>query len=342
MRGPGKRAGSIPESRPGPALTQQGAVARPACGTETSRVHEWERTVEDVPADVRRVMAKVRVRRSTPGVRAHTQSSNPARLRIRPASTIEPMLPEDERRQYAARQYESLREEIAQARDAQHSILQWNQAVAGTLFAAALVAGTSHLAHSVIAAQFIFGLVLPAVLLGGALAWSGEMIRMERAGVFLRFFERTTWASDGDDGIANTSLFMWENFLWSPPATFVAAGYRKQNVGYVGVAVYFSVMYLGSLIAFCTISLLWLSLATCVALVILGLSVTAPPAIQLFTLGGSALSLSDNDLTKWIKQLEESKGLLAQSGSLTRIGKSARHLVIIIRRRRDASHDDIL
>lgn len=241
------------------------------------------------------------------------------------------MLPEDERRQYAARQYESLREEIAQAREAQHSILQWNQAVAGTLFAAALVAGTSHLAHSVIAAQFIFGLVLPAVLLGGVLAWSGEMIRMERAGVFLRSFERATWGNDGRNGIANTSLFIWENFLWSPPVTFAAAGYRKQNVGYAGVAVYFSVMYLGSLIAFCTISLLWLSLGTCIALVILGASVTIPPAIQLFTLGGSAPALDDNDLTEWMRRLEENKGLLAQSGTLLSIAKSGKRLAAIMR-----------
>ena len=46
------------------ARTPDGAVACPACGTETARVHEYrERMVADVPAGGRRVLVKVRVRR---------------------------------------------------------------------------------------------------------------------------------------------------------------------------------------------------------------------------------------------------------------------------------------
>jgi transposase len=46
------------------ARTPDGAVACPGCGTETARVHEYrERTVADVPADGRRVLVTVRVRR---------------------------------------------------------------------------------------------------------------------------------------------------------------------------------------------------------------------------------------------------------------------------------------
>jgi transposase len=46
------------------ARTREGAVACPGCGTETARVHEYrERTVADVPADGRRVLVKVRIRR---------------------------------------------------------------------------------------------------------------------------------------------------------------------------------------------------------------------------------------------------------------------------------------
>ena len=46
------------------ARTRDGAVTCPGCGTETARVHEYrERTVADVPADGRRVVVKVRVRR---------------------------------------------------------------------------------------------------------------------------------------------------------------------------------------------------------------------------------------------------------------------------------------
>jgi hypothetical protein len=230
------------------------------------------------------------------------------------------MLPDDERRQYTARQYDSLREEIAQAREAQHSILMWNQAVSGTLFAAALVAVASHSAHYSVAAQFVFGLVLPAVLLGGALAWSGEMIRMERAGVYLRSFERITWSNEGQDGLARTSFFIWENLLWSPPAQFFAAGYRKQNVGYVGIAVFYGIMYVGSLIAFCTVSAKWwLSLITCITLLVLALAVMIPPAIQLFRLGGSSPVVTAKELAEWVDELKGDKGLLGQSGTLMHI-----------------------
>ena len=46
------------------ARTRGGAVACPGCGTGTARVHEYrERAVADVPADGRRVLVKVRVRR---------------------------------------------------------------------------------------------------------------------------------------------------------------------------------------------------------------------------------------------------------------------------------------
>ena len=46
------------------ARTRDGAVACPACGTETGRVHEYrERTAADVPAAGRRVLVRVRVRR---------------------------------------------------------------------------------------------------------------------------------------------------------------------------------------------------------------------------------------------------------------------------------------
>ncbi len=46
------------------ARTRDGAVACPACGTETARVHGYhERTAADVPVDGRRVLVKVRIRR---------------------------------------------------------------------------------------------------------------------------------------------------------------------------------------------------------------------------------------------------------------------------------------
>jgi hypothetical protein len=217
------------------------------------------------------------------------------------------MIPEDERRKYALRQYESLRAECEGARGAQHTILQWNQAVSGTLFAAALVAGASQSERFVVAARFIFGLVVPAVLLGGALAWAGEMIRMERTGIYLRSLERAVWGNESGDALKDTSFFIWENFLWFPPERFSNAGYRKQNVGYVGVAVFYTIMFLGSLIAFWILSPLWLSVVLTVVLVLLGCAVMILPALQIFSLGGAALRLSNEELNEWFENLPQEK-----------------------------------
>jgi hypothetical protein len=229
------------------------------------------------------------------------------------------MIADDERRKYAAQQYVSLREEMNQARGAQHSILQWNQAVAATLFAAAIVAGEAHSGRFVVAAQFILCIVVPAVLLGGALAWAGEMIRMERAGVFLRSFERATWNNEGDDGLVRTSFFVWENLLWFPPANFKATGYRKQNVAYAGVAIFYGTMYLGSLIAFCILSAWPLALAACMVLITLGIVVMVPSAVRLFTLGRSAPRLTGRDLSQWITELDAHESAVDQGGTLMRI-----------------------
>lgn len=225
------------------------------------------------------------------------------------------MIPEDDRRRYAAMQYQGLRDACTEARKAQHTILQWNQAVASTLFAAALVAGASRSDRFVIAAQFIFGVVIPAILLGGALAWAGEMIRMETIGMFLRSFERASW-DRGQDGLTGTSFLVWENLLWNPPARLDGSGYRKQNTGYAGVALFFVIMYAASMIAFCVLSSWWLSLVTCAVLVLLGAAVMIPPAIQVFSLGGSAPTISSADLTEWVNSLADEKGTLAQSPAL--------------------------
>jgi transposase len=47
------------------ARTRDGAVACPGCGAETARVHGYhERAAADVPVDGRRVLVRVRVRRT--------------------------------------------------------------------------------------------------------------------------------------------------------------------------------------------------------------------------------------------------------------------------------------
>lgn len=232
------------------------------------------------------------------------------------AGIIDCMDKEEMRQQYALLQYQSLRDECSGARTAQYTILQWSQAVSGTLFAAALVTGASKSERFVIAAQFIFGLVIPALLLGGGLAWAGEMIRMERTGVYLRTLERAIWVAADQGEFAGTSMFIWENILWSPPEKFNKAGYRKQNTGYAGAAIFFGMMFIGSLIAFCILSQWWLSLVVCAALILLGVTTMIPPAIQIFSLGGAAPTVTNADLIEWISGLDDAKSASAQSGAL--------------------------
>jgi hypothetical protein len=241
------------------------------------------------------------------------------------------MNPEDERRQYTARQYESLREECAGARQSQHTILQWSQAVSGTLFAAALVAG-AHSGRLVVAARFIFGLVLPAVLLGAALAWAGEMIRMERTGVYMRALERATWDERSGDGLKDTSFFIWENVLWWPPEQFSKAGFRKQNTGYAGVAIFYAIMFTGSLAAFCVLSPWLLSLITCVVWGIIGVLAIIFPAVQIFSLGGADPIICSVTLDKWRESLPREKGILAQSVALQRTVKMLQPIAKMLRR----------
>lgn len=220
------------------------------------------------------------------------------------------------RQQYELHQYQSLREECAGARVAQHTILQWSQAVSGTLFAAALVAGATKSERFVIAAQFIFGLVIPAVLLGGALAWAGEMIRMERVGMYLRSLERAVWEKDTRGEYLPTSRFLWENLLWSPPEGYQQSGFRKQTVGYAGVAIFFAMMFGGSLIAFCVLTVWWISLIVCVALIGLGIVVMVPSAIHVFSLGAAAPVLADDELTSWMNGLSTRKATLTSDAAL--------------------------
>lgn len=228
------------------------------------------------------------------------------------------MISDDERGQYAARQYQSLRDEMAQARQSQQAILQWSQAVSATLFAAALVAGTGHSSHYVVAAQFVLGVILPAVLLGGALTWSGEMIRLTRIGIFLRSFERYTWDEKAPDLAAGTSLFIWQNFAWSPPEQFALARFHgKQNTGYAGIGIYFGVMYTGSLIVFGIISPFPLNIVVPLLLVGLGLVVMVTTAAQLFRLNAKSPVITEDDLKKWLITLnagggQPSKGMLSR------------------------------
>jgi hypothetical protein len=131
------------------------------------------------------------------------------------------------------------------------------------------------------------------------------------------------------DPSAVTSLFIWQNFAWSPPRRFTAAGFRgKQNVGYVGIWLFFGVMYLGSVTAFCIISSWPLALVASILLVALGASVMLPPALQLFTLSAASLTLTASDLTEWLDGLEMGKGVSPRHPALSRAVSLLSHVKI--------------
>ncbi|MFE2754480.1 hypothetical protein ACFXGA_21030 [Actinosynnema sp. NPDC059335] len=142
-------------------------------------------------------------------------------------------------------EYDSLRGEGAQARQAQQSILQWSMAILGVVFSAGiLVANQSMNANTSPSAQgflhlvflLVFGVVLPLSSWCATLAWFGELIRMERVGRYLRGFEvalgeiMSRHRPSGDPAFP-TSPLRWENHI-SGERRGVAVS--KQRVGYLG------------------------------------------------------------------------------------------------------------
>lgn len=215
-------------------------------------------------------------------------------------------------------QYETIRTESGQARSDQQSIINWNQAFAVALFAVGIViVGNS---EHMLLAQVLFGLLLPLVLVGGTMAWAGEMIRMERAGAYLRALERAMWHRL-PSGQTDPLWFMWENFLWSPPKRMLEGGYKKQNAGYAGIAIFYGAMYVGSLAVFASISPAWLTVVVSCVIVVISSVTVLPVARQIFSLGGIALTISDEDLRDWATNILERRSI-AEQGVLFRHGES--------------------
>src|SRR5262249_15513638 len=165
--------------------------------------------------------------------REHLAPPTPSQSQTNPGcrTRILRMTNESDQVKLALFQYQTVRTESDQTRREQQSIITWNQAFAVAFFAVGAVSVGTY--HRIDIGRVIFGLVIPIVVTGGALAWAGELIRMERTAVYLRALERSLWLR-GDDGSVDTRWFVWENFLWSPPDRLVAAGYRKQGIGYIG------------------------------------------------------------------------------------------------------------
>jgi hypothetical protein len=141
-----------------------------------------------------------------------------------------------------AAEYASLRDESAQARQAQQSVLQWSLGAASVLLAGAVAFTSKESPASSATAVFllIYGFGMPAFAAAAFMAWFGELIRMERAGMFLRARERQLWPvrAPADPGSYVTEgdawqhpIMMWENWISFSKGGF---GARKQIIGYLG------------------------------------------------------------------------------------------------------------
>ena len=212
-------------------------------------------------------------------------------------------MPEDDDLQLRIAQYQLVRAESDQARREQQSILTWNEAFAVASFAVgALAVGAQ---KNLALGRVIFGLIIPMVLTGGALAWAGELIRMERTAVYLRGLERSFWKRS-DKGIADPRWFMWENLLWRPPERLLTAGYSKQSIGYVGVALFYSTMFIGSLIVFWAISPTWMALPTTICVVAASAIGLIVAARRVYSVASITAFLDAEELSRWANELPDS------------------------------------
>jgi hypothetical protein len=226
----------------------------------------------------------------------------------------------DSRLKIAMFQYEVARVEANQTRHDQQSIINWNQAFAVALFAAGIIAIKE--LDDVRVPQLLFGFVLPAVLVGGTMAWAGEMIRMERTAVFLRALERSVWRSTPDDE-SKSAWFVWENFLWSPPQEFQKAGYGKQSAGYAGIAIFYAAIYIASLFVFAFVSPWQFTVVVAVGLTAISAALIVPMARRVFSLGGFASNITDDDMREWADGLIKGEKVAEPSKSITN-GESRR------------------
>jgi hypothetical protein len=144
-------------------------------------------------------------------------------------------------------EYETIRAESAQARQAQQSILQWSLATIGVAITAGVLLINSMAAldpaqhrGKFLYAVFIFlyGLAVPGGSWLSCLAWFGELIRMERAGRYLRGLEVVVHLILSKEAPEHDKLnylrapLRWETYIASENRRGIAV--TKQRVGYLG------------------------------------------------------------------------------------------------------------
>lgn len=139
-------------------------------------------------------------------------------------------------------EYNTIRAEVHHALEYAQGIVKWSIGIFGAVLAAALVA--AHSAGQVrgysflgIAVLVLFGFALPGVMWAAAWTWLGELVRMERAGAYLREFElRVSKIPKITSALGFTPL-NWETRIFAERKS--KGSMKKQIAAYLGTAVLF-------------------------------------------------------------------------------------------------------
>jgi hypothetical protein len=147
----------------------------------------------------------------------------------------------------ALEEYRSVRQESLTALAAQQTILTWSVAAIAVIFAAGVgYTKFDSPTDSIVAWCLVFGLALPGGIFAATLSWLGEVIRMERAGGYLRVRERQIIeyyeAVEASNEGPSIRPLGWELRL-SDPET---GDYTKSAIGYLGACgLFFGTFFVG-------------------------------------------------------------------------------------------------
>jgi hypothetical protein len=149
----------------------------------------------------------------------------------------------------------AVRQEISQALTAQQSVLQWSLAAFAAVLGAGLILmsqSPDQITSGVVSdlSLVVFGAALPMASFFSFLVWVGELIRVERAGRYIRGLEKhlATHLRLEHPALTNGPL-RWETHNAIGWQRGAGVGRGKQQVGYLGAAgVYFGVHVLSILI----------------------------------------------------------------------------------------------
>lgn len=136
-------------------------------------------------------------------------------------------------------EYNTLRTEIHQAMGYAQGIVRWSIGIFGVVLGAGLLAAeklneAGPYSFSATAALLLFGIAIPGVLWAAAWTWLGELIRLERAGAYLRGLESEVARVPGIASLLGFPPLRWERFIHAERTKKTIFG--KQTGAYLGTA----------------------------------------------------------------------------------------------------------